>query len=700
MEKSEITKLLKATAKSAKITRLIAEENINVEYSEEADTAWYNQVTRTITYPYSMVMEDDDIHMLFVFHEVGHALYSRDLSLLESASDQGFQSFFNITEDIRIERLIKYRYPGVVKNFHVGYEKLMEKGFFGPQETIRYMSFPNRLNIYAKLGPINGRFIKFSQSETDFYNRCAEAKTEQDAYDLAKELHEQNGNFVGNMIAMYADMIHNGDSTAASDLSELYKKRVDDLVKEIDQIKDKNGDINDIADMIDTTQDDYGDSERNVRDFTLDKEQLERLAEALNYIDTVKVFDDNFAQTNIKNCSVVNFQSLDKKYICYYPASAYVSSVKVEFDRNQHRVKEMREMRDSFKIAVDSMVREFESRKAAFRHKNARISNTGMIDVNRLVGYKFTDEIFSKRIELADAKNHGFVIMLDCSGSIQSMFDPMCQQVIIMTEFFRRIGVHYRVFGYGMGVTIDEKLLIGKWNENSEPHQITSRQSGELLEFLNSDMNSSEHMIACTGMFNHWNWGFGDTPTVQALLQAEYLANEMFDKHKITKKKLINITDGEPSDTSYAFRHNSYYSSRNDNRPLLIIDSKTKKNYLIRRCSFSAPNAIGAVYKDRYDIDMINIGIGNVTMLNSFIGRSINASEKQFMSKNKFCEFPNPVGGQVFISRAMEVTTDIDGMNVDNGATVAQAAKSFIKELKKTNISRTFMNILAKNLSV
>lgn len=701
MNPTEIKNLLKATTRSAKITQLIAEEKINVEYSEHADTASYSRFSRTITYPYSMVMEDDDIHMLFVFHEVAHALYSKDDSLLRESVAKGFQSYFNIVEDIRIERLIKHKYPGVVRNFNAGYMKLLDKGFFGNVNSIKYGSFPNRLNVYAKMGAMNGRFIQFDKNETDFYNRCITAETELDAFNLAKELQRDysDSRHVFDHIKIMIDSSFD-PITIVDDIS----KMVDSYVATPEETP-KKSDF-DVDEYINATKDmdeefrrpDPDDEPAPKRSVT--PEQLAKLSEYLNAVDTVKEFDDNFKQTNINNCSIVTFDSLKKDFVDFVSAKKYASVVSSVAHVYECRFSEMRQFRNECKTAVDSMVREFEAKKAAYRYKNAKISNTGTIDVNRLVGYKFSDEIFSKQIALADAKNHGFVILLDCSGSIHGVFDSMCKQVIILTEFFRRIGVSYRVFGYGAGLY--NEIDTNTYNEYATrpANQMTTNVCKTLLEFLNSDLSNAEHAAACVGMLNMMYFTLGDTPTVQALLQMEHLANEFFAANKVTKKKIINITDGQPSDSHENFRYNAYHSGRNSNRPIVLIDPVTKKNHVIRRCAFSAADAIAAVYKDRYNIDTFNIGIGASSLLTSFIGRSINDVETKFLNANKFCEFKSETGNTVFIARPVDVTTEITADGVSAKSTVTVAARSFIKELKKSAISKNFMNILAKNLSV
>lgn len=679
----DIKKLLTTTAKSAKITRLVAEENIDVEYSDTATTACFVPDTRTIVYPYSMILEDDDIHMLFIFHEVGHVLFSRNEKLLDESIAGNFQSLFNITEDIRIERLIKHKYPGIVKNFHSGYSKLLDKGFFGDAQEIAFLNFPNRLNIYAKLGPVTGRFIKFSQEETEFYNRCIAAQTEEEAFLLAKELHSMHENIFTRMMDIIKDDI---TGSAKNTIKDLLDKMifptfgVDDDSVNIGMGEDQNTEMS--------------------------EENLERLAEMLDKRDSVKTFDRALEESSIRNCVVYSYKEYTKDNINYVSWKTFYEHLTIDckISHDKASMQTTRKFRDSCKVALDSMVREFEAKKAAYRQKYAKITNTGRIDVNRLVNYKFDDQIFSRQITIADAKNHGFVILLDCSGSIHRQFNSMAEQVIVLTEFFRKIGVKYRVFGYGASLSgrlFDKRIMGNAVKQNAVYNGFLSYGSSTLIEFLSSDMNSGEHSIVCHGLLNKYGFGFGGTPTIDALQQMEVLANEFFVNNRIQKKKLINITDGDPTDMNRGFEYDMNDNSRNYGRMTLVVDPITKKNHLIHKCGFSAAHAIACVFKDRYDIDTYNIGLGSLTMLRSFIGRSAKDSETKQRAKLNYTEVDTEYKSKVFIAPASHVRNNYSmaGVQVDSDSTISKVAREFNKIITRNNKSKNFLNILAKYLS-
>ena len=62
-------------------------------------------------------------------------------------------NFVNITEDARIEKLMKRKYAGLSKSFYRGYSDLHEEDFFELiDEDLDTFSLPDRINLHFKLG--------------------------------------------------------------------------------------------------------------------------------------------------------------------------------------------------------------------------------------------------------------------------------------------------------------------------------------------------------------------------------------------------------------------------------------------------------------------------------------------------------------------------------------------------------------------
>ena len=69
--------------------------------------------------------------------------------------------------------------------------------------------------------------------------------------------------------------------------------------------------------------------------------------------------------------------------------------------------------------SVNYLVKQFEMKKSADEYRRAAVSKTGVINTNTLYKYKLTDDIFKKVTTVPEGKNHGLVLHLDWSGSMQ-----------------------------------------------------------------------------------------------------------------------------------------------------------------------------------------------------------------------------------------------------------------------------------------
>ena len=90
------------------LAKLLATEDLIVEH-KNVETAQFNVQSRVLTLP-SWDKASEGIFDMLVCHEVGHALYTPDKDW--TVDRVLSQSFINIVEDARIEKLMKRRYEG------------------------------------------------------------------------------------------------------------------------------------------------------------------------------------------------------------------------------------------------------------------------------------------------------------------------------------------------------------------------------------------------------------------------------------------------------------------------------------------------------------------------------------------------------------------------------------------------------------
>ena len=66
------------------------------------------------------------------------------------------KSYVNILEDVRIEKSMKDKFPGLRKDFFKGYRELNQKDFFGiGMMDLNKLKLIDRINLYYKVGIVD-----------------------------------------------------------------------------------------------------------------------------------------------------------------------------------------------------------------------------------------------------------------------------------------------------------------------------------------------------------------------------------------------------------------------------------------------------------------------------------------------------------------------------------------------------------------
>ena len=163
----------------SQLAKLLATEDIVVEH-RSVRTAQFDVEKRVLTLPL-WDKASGIVYDMLVGHEVGHALFTPN-----EWDYKVPRQFVNVTEDARIEKLMKRKYPGISKSFFGGYKELSDDDFFELEgKDISKMNFADRVNLYFKIG--NFVNISFNSKEQDIVDMVAEAETFADAI-LAAEM--------------------------------------------------------------------------------------------------------------------------------------------------------------------------------------------------------------------------------------------------------------------------------------------------------------------------------------------------------------------------------------------------------------------------------------------------------------------------------------------------------------------------------
>ena len=144
---------------------LLAEENLTVVRAS-VSTASINMHTRVITIP-NYAVTDKDVFLVMGSHEVSHALNTpREWAHDEVGKIRNgeMRDCINIVEDIRIEKLIRNKFPGFVGVYQRGYRKLMQTEHFST-DMWDLFNICDRVNAKAKLGTfLDKEMTQFEES--------------------------------------------------------------------------------------------------------------------------------------------------------------------------------------------------------------------------------------------------------------------------------------------------------------------------------------------------------------------------------------------------------------------------------------------------------------------------------------------------------------------------------------------------------
>lgn len=599
------------------LAKLLATENLTVEHSN-VSTASFNVETRVLQLP---VWENitEDIYDLLVGHEVGHALYTPADYYTENVP----QSFLNVIEDARIERMIKSRYPGLSKSFYNGYAELNDQDFFELRGLkLSTMKLIDRINLYFKIGihSIN-TIIPFSSDEHVFVEMTRNAKTFDDVIDICKKL------------IKYVDKNAENENLNLDDLSNINETNQPDNGQQIpvelkdtesnnyesDSLSDGNegmegSDYND-----DDVSEDYEDEEysshtdkawnRNTKTL-VDTNALDHVYITPPTIDWSQCIEpiDVFTENMNKNISYLEQASLG------YDNTSIIDTWKKSFTAFKT---------ESIK-SVSYMVKEFEMKKQADQYNRSGVSKTGVLNTNKLFSYKWTEDIFKKNTIIPNGKNHGLIMYIDWSGSMANNMTGTIKQLINLISFCKKVNIPFQVFAFSDNGTY---LHHRAYHEPTNDYEISISQRFRLIEMFNSKVKISEFdnqlfklwsLMKCIesrsdGML-HGKYSLGGTPLNDTILASIYVFKKFKQEHNVEKVNTVYLTDGESNGMSYSIikkmSNNETYVSRtciNYDSILNVIcikdpnsgyvDSNINEGHDYRTCGMNITSALLRYYK-------------------------------------------------------------------------------------------------------
>ena len=550
--------------KKSILARLLANENIEVRHGSY-ETAFFDVKQRLLGLP---MWNDSEVYDLLIGHEVGHALYTPPEGWEEDIQDSKCpKTIFNVVEDIRIERLIQDKYPGLVASFNRGYVYLENKDFFGLDNKkhikINDYNFIDRLNIKAKLR--NLLEVDFTPEEQFYIDKAYAAETWDDVVEASELIYE----FMKDKLVKIRTVSDDAEQELESDeigirfdsdkeekhgqsegqFASYDKQKSDNSTKQDDEFNNQ--------DTENLKSNEINDEEFNNQNTENSTQHLSENAKSLES-ETDKVFSDKKRKDLLNRDNYGNLESVCQGFSEQQKKEMLWNYDKLNKQRTMYEAKQkdtVKFMNDN-KDIVANMVKEFELRKSAYMYARTSVSKTGSLDLQKLHQYKFNDDIFLSTTKLAESKNHGMVMLVDYSGSMQVVLKNVIKQTLILSMFCKKAAIPFVVYGFtGSQYYCDLSSYYTRPEMDFAEHSHI-----RVMELLSSSMKKEvynqafgvlvQQSLPDVGSYqSKWyrNVGaeaLGDTPLNEALVVMYDVLRDFRRKHGVQKLSFVTLTDG------------------------------------------------------------------------------------------------------------------------------------------------------------
>jgi len=714
-----------STQTKSQLAKLLATENITVQHNPSAKTASFDLKNRILTLPVLQFMSGH-IYDMLVIHEVGHALDTpldawidsiEQISKKVSPKNPGrvkaaVKDFLNVAEDVRIDKRQKRRYPGSRTDYIKGYRQLIENNFFGTAgRDINSFSFIDKANLYYKGGIALG--IKFSSEERDFLNQLGETETFDEVVKLTEEIFLWSKDKL--VKSKEEEQKLNQEDESEDSESDDYESYSDSFDESEDDEDEESSDGSD-SEYSDSDDDSDGSESGEASDDDEDLEESPSSSDEKSKSDdggeddvpeaiTEKIWNEKSKELFVDDDSEYVYVKLPKPNL-----EKIVDDYKKVLDEqnfiyNTHWVKDptantIIQQFEQFKKAENStisyMVKEFEMKKAADAYSRTSTARTGIIDMNKLHSYKFSDDIFLKMTKVADGKNHGFVIFIDWSSSMLNTLNGTIKQLYSIVMFCRRAQIPFEVYSFKTATGSDFREQFST-NDN----ELFFNRGFRLRNILSSKMSivqTNESLRNLWLMSRHCSFKsdqLSSTPLNQAIVAGIDIVNNYQKKNKFQVINTIFLTDGE-SDPCNIVNISSY--SFGKKRKYIIQDSVMKKDYnLAHFHSKCLTNTLLQIFKARTNSNLIGFYLTD-SSIKSIIQQipSLSSTEavklKTSWKDNNFLVMPSPAYDSYYYINAKMLNFKNEELSVNSKMTKRQVEKAFISFSDKKKINRVLLN--------
>ena len=733
------------------LAKLLATEDLIIE-NRKVSTASFDVGRRVLTLP-MWEKASGTVYDLLVGHEVGHALYTPADNWTVDYPDVP-QSYVNVLEDVRIEKFMKQKYPGLSKTFYNGYSQLADQDFFElSQHDLEDMGLADRINIHYKIG--NFEDVSFDKDEQSFVDKAFKTETFQDVLELAQELYEfikHQEEMMTKLDDLEFTMGELGGSGMGFPLSPSDMDSDDEEDLETDgeggqpQSSQKEPSKEELMEELDAASDQItGGVHGGNIDAVTDKALQDNL-ENLNKENANSYYEPEYVELPILNLDNLVAKNID---VHNYLSEYWIRSQK-HFDKESSSSKNIFEsvdndyrlFRRSAQKEVNFLVKEFECRKSADAYARATVSKTGILDCTKLHSYKYNEDLFKKITTLPDGKNHGLIFVLDWSGSMSTVLMDTIKQLYNLIWFCKKVQIPFQVFAF-----TNEWSHYNEWDDdfshswrNSQsmpPHheeadrRVKIESQFSMVEFLTSDCKKSDlekqllsiwRLSTSLAAYYRWNpdvfyqaprrLGLSGTPLNEALVSLNQIIPEFKKATGVQKVQCVTLTDGE----AHPLQYNKLFTFKDEERDYMgtrslmngsvfIRDTSNGKTYSCKSNSHEITSALLNQLRGRFpDVNFIGIRVMDGRDANSFIRRYMDWDFDKVQhiqagwKKNKSLKLVD-FGYHAYFGLSSHALGNDTEFTVKEDATKSQIKSAFKKSLsaKKMNkkVLSQFMDFIA-----
>ena len=694
----------------SQLAKLLATEDLLVE-NRDVETAQFNVETRILTLP-MWKLASESVYDMLVGHEVGHALYTpNDWSWEDRVPKQ----FVNVTEDARIEKLMKRRYPGLAKSFYKGYKELSDQDFFGIEEQdVQSMNLADRINLYYKIGNFIDVPIDDGE-EKDILDIVGKTETFSDAV-LAAEV-------------LYKYCLSEAEKEKEETNVPMPQNKEGSIDGESEE-KEKSG-----TKTPESTGSTEGSTEGSSENIITEEPKVQT-DEAFNEgTQELNGISDQFRDPEYYEVPEIDVEQLIiSNTECHKEISAHWGKLSTDEPYWCEYSKKYRTIRatdftyvdtqyNKFKLStqkeVNYLVKEFECKKSADAYSRSLTSKTGVLDCTKLHTYKYNEDLFKKINVLPDGKNHGLIFILDWSGSMANTMLSTLKQLFNLIWFCKKVNIPFDVYAFTNNYIKDrnDKKSYKPTHpiddieyQDVRDNMLVVSPDFNLLHFLTSDTRKAEldkqmlslYRIAHSFVYNVGfeppvNFSLSGTPLNEALVCLHKLIPNFKLKTGVQKVNTVILTDGEANHLP-VFKTCEYLGGKLGINRMSASDyirnRKTGYTYKVPHEYYEFTELLLKDLKESFpEVNLIGIRITSNYEFKPFLRRYMDISDElmKVIRKEKSYEIKNSGYTSYFAMLDVGLNNDTE-FDVDEGASKSKIKSAFAKNLKAKSLNRKVLS--------